>query len=215
MIFKNLKICVVVAHPDDETIGCGGLVSKAVNNGCSVKIILSLRSNGKRSLTKWKQYLGNFKKACKELGAKPVILTPLVFEHNIEKNFWELTDRIQKQIEWADIILTHNPGDVHASHRAISDIVEITTRPFRLNKNVIFFEIPTSTNQRYENTFHPNLFVELSEKDVDKKCKAFEFYRDEFAPGRNPEDLRLHCSFRGRQVGAGYAEFFKVARFYS
>jgi len=215
MIFNNLKICVVIAHPDDETIGCGGLISKAISNGSIVKIILTLRSNGKRSLSNWKQYLGNFKKACKELGAEPVILTPLVFEHHIERYFCKLTDRIYKELEWADIVITHNPGDVHASHRAISHIVEINTRPFKLKKNVLFFEIPSSTDQGYENTFHPNLFIELSKKDVDKKCKAFEFYRNEFASGRNPEDLRLHCLYRGRQIGVGYAEFYKAARFFS
>ncbi|MFA5010879.1 MAG: PIG-L family deacetylase [Ignavibacteria bacterium] len=215
MISKNSKICVVIAHPDDETIGCGGLISKAISNECKVKIVLPLRSNGKRSLTKWQQYIVNFKKACKEYGAEPVILNPLVFEHHIEKNFWKLTDRINTHLEWADTIITHSPGDVHASHRAISHIVEISTRPFRINKNVIFFEIPTSTDQGYENNFFPNLFVELSEQDVTQKCNAFKLYKNEFAPGRKPEDLRLHCVLRGRQIGAGYAEVFKIARLYS
>ena len=215
MILKNRKICVVIAHPDDETIGCGGLISKAISNGCHVKIVLPLRSNGKRSLARWQQYLGHFKKACKELGAEPVILKPLVFEHHIERNFWKITDRINTHIKWADIIVTHNPCDVHASHRAISHVVEINTRPFRINKNVLFFEIPTSTDQGYENNFSPNLFIELSEKDVLKKCDALKLYKYEFAPGRQPEDLRLHCVLRGRQIGVGYAEFFKVARLYS
>lgn len=215
MIFKDKKVSVIVAHPDDETIGCGGLIHKMVNNNCEVKVILSLKSNGDRSLKNWRRYLSSFKNACQILGAEPVIISPLVYEHEAEKEIWNVITKVRKYVEWADIILTHNPGDLHYSHQFISKIVEISTRPFRTHKDVLMFEIPTSTDQGYVTDFSPNLFVKLSEEDIQNKCKAFECYKEEYSNERSPEYLMLHSRQRGGRIGEDYAEVFKIARMFS
>ncbi len=215
MLFKDKKVSVVIAHPDDETIGCGGLISKMVNCNCKVKVILTLKSNSDRSLKNWQHYLKNFKSACKVLGAEPVIIKPLIYEHIADKHIWKIIKETKKYIEWADLILTHNPGDLHYSHKFISNIVEINTRPFRTHKNVLFFEIPTSTDQCYIPDFSPNLFVKLSESDITKKCNALECYKNEFSNERNPEYIKLHSKQRGSHIGEEYAEVFKIARFFS
>ena len=39
MNFKNKKILVVAAHPDDDILGCGGTLAKAINLKAKVKIL--------------------------------------------------------------------------------------------------------------------------------------------------------------------------------
>ena len=39
MILKNSKILVVAAHPDDDILGCGGTLAKAISLNATVKIL--------------------------------------------------------------------------------------------------------------------------------------------------------------------------------
>ena len=33
------KVLIVVAHPDDEVLGCGGTIAKLIDQSCQVKVI--------------------------------------------------------------------------------------------------------------------------------------------------------------------------------
>jgi LmbE family N-acetylglucosaminyl deacetylase len=39
MEFKDKKILVVAAHPDDEVLGCGGTLAKAIAEGAEVHVL--------------------------------------------------------------------------------------------------------------------------------------------------------------------------------
>ena len=47
---ENKKILVIVPHPDDETLGCGGLLIQAADSNCNIHI-LSLTSGFFLTLT--------------------------------------------------------------------------------------------------------------------------------------------------------------------
>ncbi|HCA42230.1 MAG TPA: hypothetical protein DEP28_03140, partial [Bacteroidetes bacterium] len=209
MNFKNKTVLCVISHPDDETIGCGGFIHRLSENGIKVNVLLSLKSNGPRSLKNWDAYLNSFKKACKILGANPIIYENMFSEDLAEQNFWKLNSIVDEYIKESDVILTHCPLDVHQTHRIVSRSVEISTRPIRTHKTVIFFEVPSSTDQGYINNFQPNFYVTLEENNVKSKLNAMKCYKNEFDYGRCPEDLLLILKVRGRQIGKKYAECFK------
>jgi LmbE family N-acetylglucosaminyl deacetylase len=212
--FKNKKIIVVIAHPDDETIGCGGLISKAARLGAEVKVILPLKRRNQRTESDWGEEIKEFKDACALLGAAPVLLEHLVVDDYIELKVEEIANKLAEYVSWADLIFCHHFNDIHHAHQAISKAVEIATRPFRINKTVFCFEILTSTDQGFESGFKPNCYVVLGEEDAAKKENAMKLYKTENVRGRTSKNLNNLMKYRGGQIGTNFAEAFQIVRFY-
>ena len=59
----NKKILVVVAHPDDEVLGCGGTILKYINEGYKIDLITLTDGVSSRNLKKQKNTIEKKKKA--------------------------------------------------------------------------------------------------------------------------------------------------------
>jgi LmbE family N-acetylglucosaminyl deacetylase len=205
-------VLVVVAHPDDEVLGCGGTISKLARDGARVTALLALQRSDPRGRSLWDELLKAFAESCHTLGATSAIADPLIAEHRAPRRLERLSDALVPWIERHDAVMTHWNGDVHQSHQAVSRAVEIATRPFRQRRDVDLFEVPTSTDQAFAAGFSPNRWVVLDERSRDDKLAAMALYASEHDPGRRPADVLRHLEHRGTTIGAAYAEAFVVAR---
>lgn len=205
-----MDVVVVIAHPDDDVIGCGGTLARLVSEGHRVRVLLSLRRSDPRGVAFWDTIVENFHAAAATIGFEPVLATPLIEERDADHDVRRLHDAVLPHVERADTVLTHWPGDVHQVHRSVARAVEIATRPFRLRRNVYSFEVPTSTDQAFQQTFTPQTYVTLEERFAERKVAAMGCYETESAPGRTPEDLRRRMQVRGAEIGVAYAEAFAV-----
>jgi LmbE family N-acetylglucosaminyl deacetylase len=210
--FGNARVLCVAAHPDDEVLGCGATLSRAAEAGADVRILLPVKRCDLRGEANWELHLQQFSAAAQHLGGEAIISENSIPELHIEAETMALHALIEPWADWCDIVFTHWHGDAHQAHRAVARAVEVATRPFRRRRQVLQYEVPTSTEQAFRNTFAPNLFISVNEHHVARKAEAMALYTTEQAPGRNPQSVERWAAVRGEQVGVPYAETFVIAR---
>jgi LmbE family N-acetylglucosaminyl deacetylase len=212
MIAKGTRVLVILAHPDDEAIGCGATISRLVRQGAFVRCAVPFQRLSNRQ--SWTESAAQFQRSVKELGAEAILPEDSIRETDMWHRPELLACKLQPLIEWSELVITHWDGDMHVAHQTVSQAVEIVVRPFRLQRTVLQCEIPTSSDQSFSRTFHPNLFVPVETCDVQRKCDAMANYVTELTPGRSPECLEARLRMRGSQSGGTFAEAFVVARMF-
>jgi LmbE family N-acetylglucosaminyl deacetylase len=220
------RILAIVAHPDDEIIGCGGSLIKHVNSGDKVKIVFASDCEARKVLGKVVKK--NSPKFRFDI-AKKVSLT-LKFEAPTFLNYPNLTmDRndllnlntdIQKIINSykPHIIYTHFFGDMHHDHRSVYEatLVSCKSQYYSFIEKILMFEIPSATDCFFNNenslNFNPNIFVNI-EKEMKKKKKSLELYKDEildYPNSRSFKGLENLSMYRGNSLKFKNAEAFQL-----
>jgi len=231
LMFKNKRIMLVVAHPDDELLGLGASMHKLIKQGgCKVKVVIlgegiTSRSDA-RDVKKWKKELAthkqNIKNAAKAIGYHEVKTYDFPDNRFDSVALLDLVKVIEKEKNdfKPEIIFTHHGGDTNVDHRQTFDAVITATRPMshEVVKTINAFETPSSTEWQafnHPNYFKPNLFLEVSKKDVDAKIKgmeSYEFEKRKYPHPRSPKALEIQCQRNGVIVGKEYAEAFMLIR---
>ncbi len=212
MDWTDRRVVAFVAHPDDEVLGCGATIARISRTAAEVTIVLAARRVDERGKRSWPELISSFERSCARLGAVAAFAHPLLDENRINVDLHLFHDALVPFVDVADVVLTHHYADVHQSHQGVSRAVEIATRPFRRRRDVLLFEVPTSTDQTFMREFIPQAYSVLERRDVDAALEALSFYPGEIVPGRRPDDLEAHFRARGAEVGADYAEAFQSAR---
>lgn len=224
------KILVIAAHPDDEILGCGGVMAKHANAGDEVYSAILAEGITSRDLVRnqiihsedFKVLYKAAELANKIVGVKELKL--FGFPDN-RMDSMELLD-IVKQIEALiteikpNIIYTHHVGDVNIDHQMIHKAVITATRPIPENhivEEVLFFETASSTEWMTPGSapsFTPNYYVNIEETLV-LKLKALEAYEYEMRKwphARSIKALDYLAKWRGANVGFEAAEAFMLGR---
>lgn len=223
-----MTILVVAAHPDDETLGCGGTIAKLSAENKDVHILIlgegiTSRQDIDRvsAENKLSALRENSRKAAMILGAKSIEF------QNFPDNMFDsvpLLDII-KTIEVyikrhaPHTIFTHHGGDLNIDHSLTFRATLTAARPLQdcPVKHIYSFETLSATDWALGKTgpvFEPNLFVDI-EQFINFKIRAMQAYVGEireFPHPRSFEAIKSLAKQRGSMAGLRFCEAFSIIR---
>lgn len=222
-----MSVLVVVAHPDDEVLGCGGTAYSWTQRGTEVTAcLMSAGAEARNNRPETPRLRNHVLAAADRLGMEEPIYGEFP---NIEMNtvpHLEVVQFIEDAIRktQAEVIITHHPGDVNDDHRVTSMACQAAARlnqrqpdqasPLRA---LLFAEILSSTDWAYPGagaSFEPTAYVEIGEEGLAAKREALAAYQGVMRPYPHPrsdEALTGLATLRGAAAGVRYAESFQVA----
>ena len=218
-----MKVLIIAAHSDDETLGIGGTIAKHHQNGDEIYAISMTDGVGAR--TDKSDLVIERKNA--SIKASRILGFKWINSFSFPDNSMDIVPRIEviKKIEEVKkeinpyIVYTHNSSDLNIDHRIVSEATLTAFRP-QPGENwleIRTFEVPSATDFGHKSitgTFTPNLFVDIS-NTIDLKIDALKKYSSEMRlkpHTRSFEGVINLAKYRGNQVGLNYAESFEIIR---
>lgn len=223
------KVLVVVAHPDDEVLGCGGTIAKLTRNGAQVFILIVAEGETSRGGTRHAESSAQVtahlhvaaERSAKILGGQPPIMLGLPDNRLDSLPLLDVIKLIEGVIEdiAPQIVYTHHAGDLNIDHRIVHQAVMTACRPLpgSIVKRIATFETVSSTEWGIDHAaavFRPNCFVNVIDT-LDQKRQALETYVSEIRPfphARSWENVESLARHRGASVGLHAAEAFMIVR---
>lgn len=225
MLSNSQKMFVVAAHPDDEVLGCGGTIAKAVSAGVDVSVLLlgegPTSRQGSSAVSERTHATDSAQIAAQTLGVTNVYYGALPDNKFDTVPILDVIKIIEKHAEeiQPDLVITHHSGDLNIDHSITHRAVMTAFRPLPETKQVTVwgFEVLSSTEYATPNampTFVPNVYVNIS-KFLSEKVSALEAYRSEmraFPHPRSFEAVEHLAKLRGAHSGCNAAEAFVLYR---
>ena len=224
--FKNERLLIIAPHADDETLGCGGLISRVKHDGGKVYVLIfnigSIVSTNEKYHTKlWKKEAAEAMKFLnvddyetiydspldnRYLDAKP--LHTLISKIEIDSRI-SLT-KIKPTIVAIPTIHSHHQDHIHVFKACMAAL-----RPLRkpVSNIVLSYEAPEHSKWSISGVFEPNFYVDI-EDHLENKVKAFYKYKSQIRiNGRDKHTIRNQAEYRGKEVGRNVCEAFYAHRF--
>ncbi|WP_419172859.1 PIG-L deacetylase family protein [Halobacteriovorax sp.] len=220
---KN-NILIIVAHADDEVLGCGGTIAKHKRASDHVDLIILTNSAASQEGKSIENRLRELELSCKIL--KIDTFKMLNFEDNQLDKYplLEIIKETQKILGKTtyNLVYTHSINDLNIDHRITNQVTLTLFRPLPNTKtpNILTFDIPSSVEYQSPNQLkiEKNYYSLLSKEDLDLKLKALEAYKSEsndFPHPRSSEYLEIQAKHEGSRCGNELAESFYIERMIS
>ena len=213
------KILVIAPHPDDESLGCGGILSKFKNKKIYWTIITKLKSNNKKySIKLINQKEKEVDKVKKKLGIKKLFRLNFEAASLNKGNLSKLIDNLSVILNKIkpDTIFAPYLHDAHSDHYFSTYALNHILKSFRYNfvERCYLYETLSETNFNFGKIkkFSPNVYFDIS-KQINSKLNLIKIYKSEISKHPFPRSLKSVKSLallRGSESGFDYAEAFQL-----
>jgi LmbE family N-acetylglucosaminyl deacetylase len=206
MIWNVDKVLVLSAHTDDMEVGAGATVRLLVESGAEVMSVVFSDCKKSVDTNKWSEDI--LRKECeaaaKHIGIQDLTIYDLpvrdlpAHRQDILETIYALRNK-----EDFDLVLTTWAGDLHQDHNTVA---EETFRAFmKTDISVLSYEIAGNSPG-----FTPEVFVPLTQEDVDKKVEMLHLYKSQVEKRGyfTINAVKSVMGYQGHHCGAPYAEAF-------
>jgi len=218
----NKRILVIAPHPDDEVLGCGGVMARHSAHGDSVQVVVVSRGapdifppevieETRTELAAAHKLLGVENVHFLDFPAPRLDAMP---GHVLADALTRLVREIQPHT-----VYTPHWGDLHSDHKAVYWATMVAARPngtARVDR-LLCYETLSETEwgtPPADNAFSPNVFVDISDF-LPAKLAAMACYRTQLKEHPNSRSLRsveALATLRGSMVSLRAAEAFVLVR---
>ena len=202
---KADKVLALAAHPNDDILGCGGLLKILADNGSKIKVIyFADGSRGTKSAEARRDIIADREEEARKagevvgIGAQEFIRLP---DSDLKPSV-EVAARIRREVEFdmPDLILAPHFEDIHPDHHSVAEILHIGLKGFEKHLNIWLYEVWASSRV--------NRIVSIDDVLDDKK-DALRKHKTQLKYRRYEESILTLNNYRGLSTGAGdFAEAF-------
>ncbi len=219
-----MKVIVISAHPDDETLGAGGTLLKHKENGDEIYwlIVTNVFEHQGFSKERVDSRQEEIRKVAEMFGFDKTFQLDYPTMSLSSSSLLTMVPKISAVFSEVkpEIIYTLNRSDAHSDHRILFDAVLACTKSFRYPyiKRVLMYECISETEfapALPEKAFIPNYYVDVTEY-MDRKLEIMQVFESEIEAHpfpRSLENIKALAHFRGASVGVGYAEAFQLIKY--
>ena len=225
-----MNVLVFAPHPDDEVLGCGGVMVKHSKEGDSVFVCIAtcghppIFNDDLMKEKGWPHTLyPEIKKAHEILGVQETTYLdcPAADMESVKR--FALNGRIVQLIQdiKPDVVYMPHFGDMQKDHAILAEAIMVAVRPKYGHSVQTVYAYETLSETEWNiphatNAFIPNVFVDI-EDFLDSKLNAMSCYKSQLADFPDPRSLgavEALAKVRGSTMGANTAEAFMLVREY-
>ena len=210
-------VVAIAAHPDDEVLGCGGVLALHARAGDAVTIVIACEGESHRYGPSGVGQRSHIRRAAAALGVHDV--RPLGFPDQAldTLRLTELITPLEKVLREVRprVAYCQYGGDVNRDHHILFQALLVATRPTESYLDAVYaFDTASSTEWAYPRTFVPDTWVDVS-ATLGAKLEAMACYESEVRPYPHPRSLQAlenRARAFGNQVCLDAAEVFMTVR---
>ncbi|MEU1204664.1 PIG-L deacetylase family protein [Nocardia sp. NPDC005825] len=234
MNWSQQRVLIIAPHPDDEAIGCGGLISRVIREGGEVFVlwltIADIRdfSPAGRSTAQQRRHevqaAHTFWPVDGSHLALPGAAYNLRLDAMAQADLIDLIERGDHPLSLSTlaptVIAFPDPGSYNQDHAAVGAASVTALRPGpdthrRQPALALMYEEVGDTWTKQAVVAPRNFFVELTTDDLDRKIAGLRVHASQWRDEphtRSEAALRGMAAVRGAQCGTSFAEAYYCAR---